>query len=44
MSKCNVELITLLLQGLSEPDFYGDFCIVIENRTEVKIDVAAVFN
>ena len=24
MSKCNVGLKTLLLQGLSEPEFYGD--------------------
>ena len=24
MSKCNVELKTLLLQGLSGPEFYGD--------------------
>ena len=24
MSKCNVGLKTLLMQGLSEPEFYGD--------------------
>ena len=24
MSNCNIELKTLLLQGLSEPEFYGD--------------------
>ena len=30
VSKYNVGLKTLLLQGLSEPEFYGDWCINTE--------------
>ena len=31
VSKYNVGVKTLLLQGLSEPKFYGDWCINSEN-------------
>ena len=43
MSKYNVGLNTLLLQGLSEPEFYGDF--VYKCRKIIgKYDLSYYFN
>ena len=37
MSECNVGLTTLLLQGLSEPEFYGD--LVYKFKKKSKHDI-----